>query len=145
MSAGAEYFERLPCCLQSESHHFHRDRCALTKPVHELGLVDNDGKPVACGRNDFLAQQRATQSFDQIERAAFHLIRPIYREVDLAMLAEGRQRNVRRLRLRRRALGGGNADKAQALLTTPCKGLDCEGCRRAGTETYDHIILNQLN
>ena len=101
MSVGAEHFKRLSGCLQSEGYDFHRDRCVCSKPVYELAAVDNDGKPMASRRNDFFAQQRAAQSFDQIERAAFHLVRPIDREIDLAMLAEGREGNVRRGCLRR--------------------------------------------
>src|SRR5215471_6513310 len=119
MSVGTEHFKRLPGCLQSEGHHFYRDRCVCSKPVYELAAVDNDGKPMASRRNDFFAQQRATESFDQIERAAFHLVRPIDREIDLAMLAKGCERNVRRCCLRRRALRRGNADEAQTLPLPP--------------------------
>ena len=145
MSAGAEHFERLRGRFQSEGHHFHRNRCVRTKPVHELAAVDNDGEPVARGRNDFFAQQRATQSFDQIERAALHLVRSVDREIDLPMLAEGRERNVRRHRLRRRALRGGNADEAQALLLPPRQRLDRKGGRRSATESDHHVILDQLH
>ena len=116
-----------------------------TKPVHELAAVDDDGKPVARRRNDFLAQQRSAQSFDQIERAALHFVRTVDREIDLAMFAERSERNVRRLRLRRRALRGGNADKAQALPMTPRQRLDCESRRRAAAKPDDHVILDQLH
>ena len=55
--------------------------------------VDDDGEPVARGGDDLLAQQCSAQSFDQIERAAFHLVRPIDREIDLPVFAERGERN----------------------------------------------------
>src|SRR6516165_9596033 len=99
MSVGTEHFKRLPGCLQSEGHHFHRDRCVCSKPVYELAAVDNDGKPMASRRNDFFAQQRSAQSLNQIERAALLFVRTVDREIDLAMFAERSERNVRCLRL----------------------------------------------
>jgi len=113
-------------------------------PVHELAAVDDDSKPVARGRHDLLAQQRATQSFDQIERAEFDLIRAVDREIDLPMLAEGRERNVRRCGLGRRALRGGNTDEAQTLPMPPRKRLDRKSCRRTAAESDHHVILDQL-
>ena len=116
-----------------------------SKPVHQLAAVDDDGKPVARGRDDLLAQQRAAQSFDQIERAAFDLVSAVDREIDLAMLAEGCERNVRRCGLRRRTLRGGNADEAQTLPMPPRKRLDCKSRRRAAAEPDHHVILDQLH
>ena len=116
-----------------------------TKPIDQLAAVDDDGEATARGRNDLLAQQGSAQSLDQIERAALHLVRTIDREVDLAMLAERSERNVRGLRLRRRTLRGGNADKAQALPMPPRERLDREGCRRAAAKPDDHAILDQFH
>ena len=116
-----------------------------SKPVHQLAAVDDDGKAVARGRNDLLAQQRSAQSFDQIERAALDFVGAVDREIDLAMFAERGERNVRGLRLRCRALRGGNADKAQALPMTPRECFDCESRRRAAAKPDDHVILDQLH
>ncbi len=99
---------------------------------------------MARGSDYLLAQQCSAQSFDQIEGAAFHLVRPIDREIDLPVFVERRERNIRRGRLRRGALRGGNADEAQALSMTLRQRFDCESCRRAATEPDDHVILNQL-
>src|SRR5215470_14697850 len=70
--------------------------------------------PPSCCRDNLLTQQGAAQSLDQIERAALYFVRTVDRQIDLAMFAERGERNVRRLRLRRSALRGRNADKAQA-------------------------------
>jgi hypothetical protein len=115
-----------------------------SKPVYELAAVDNDGKPMASRRNDFFAQQRAAQSFDKIERAAFHLVGPIDGEIDLAMFAERREGNVRRCCLRRRALRSGNTDEAQTLPLPPRQRLDRKGCSRTAAESDHHVILDQL-
>ena len=100
---------------------------------------------VARRRNDFLAQQRAAQTFDQIERAALDLIGSIDREIDLAMLAERRERNARRFRLRRRMLRSGNADEAQTLPVPPRQRFDRKGRGRAAAESDHHVILDQLH
>src|SRR5262249_13182635 len=100
-----------------------------SKPVHQLAVVDYDRQAVACSRDDLLAQQGSAQSFDQIERTALHFVRTVDREVDLAMFVERSERDVRRLRLRRSALRGRNADKAQAWPMTPRKCFDCESRR----------------
>ena len=125
--------------------HFHRDRRVRAKPVHQLAAVDDDGEAVARRRDDLLAQQRSTQSLDQIERAALHLVRAVDREIDLAMLAERCQRNISCRRLRRRALGGGNADKAQTLPMPPRECFDRESRRRAAAKPDDHVVLDQLH
>ena len=109
--------------FQSEGDHLHGNRGVRPKPVHQLAAVDDDREAVARRRDDLLAQQRAAQSLDQIERAALDLVRTVDREIDLAMLAERGERNARRLRLRRRTLRGGNADEAQALPMTPRRAL----------------------
>src|SRR5262245_8705811 len=64
---------------------------------------------------------------------------------DLTMLGEGREWNACGLGLRRRAVGGGNAEEAQALSVTTRQGLNGEGCGRPGAEADDHPVLNELN
>ena len=93
----------------------------------------------------FSRSKRAAQSLDQIERAALDFVRAVDREIDLAMFAERGERNVRRLRLRCRALRGGNADKAQTLPMTPRQRFDRESRRRAAAKSDDHVILDQLH
>ena len=100
---------------------------------------------MARGRDNLLAQQGSAQSLDQIERAALDLVGTVDREIDLAMLAERGERNVRSLRLRCRTLRGGNADKTQALPMTPRERLDRESRRRAAAKPDDHVILDQLH
>jgi hypothetical protein len=39
-STAAEHFERLARCLESEGHHFDRDRCVRSKPVHQFATID---------------------------------------------------------------------------------------------------------
>src|SRR5262249_43218769 len=115
--------------LEAEGDTLAGDRCVRSKPVHQLAVIDHDCEAVACSRDDLLAQQGPAQSFDQIERAALYFVRTVDREIDLEMFAERSERNVRRLRLRRSALRGRNADKAQALPMTPRKCFDCESHR----------------
>ena len=61
------------------------------------------------------------------------------------MLAEGRERNVGRLRLCRRALRSGNADEAQTLLLAPRQRLDRKGGGRSAAEPDNHVVLDQLH
>ena len=93
----------------------------------------------------FSRNKRSAQSFDQIERAALDFVSTIDREIDLAMFAEGGERNIRGLRLCCRTLGGGNADKAQALPMTSGECFDSENRGRAAAKPDDHIILDQLH
>ena len=120
-------------------------RCLCTKSVHQLAAVDDDREAMARGRDNLLAQQGSAQSLDQIERAALHFVSAIDREIDLAMLAERGERNVRRLRLCCRTLRRGNADEAQALPMTPRERFDRESRRRAAAKPDDHVILDQLH
>ena len=69
LPAGAEDFERLAGCLQSEGDHLDGKRCLCTKSVHHLAAVDDDREAMARGRDNLLAQQGSAQSLDQIKRA----------------------------------------------------------------------------
>ena len=55
-----------------------------SQPIDQLGAVDDDGKPPAGGGDDLLAQQRAAQPLDQVQRAALDLVGAVDREIDLA-------------------------------------------------------------
>jgi len=72
--------------------------------IDQLRPVDDDGEAAGSRRNDFLMQQRSTQPFDQIERASFHLVGAVDREIDLEMLGEGCEWNTGGCRLRRSTL-----------------------------------------
>ena len=61
------------------------------------------------------------------------------------MFAEGGERDVRGLRLCCRTLGGGYADKAQALPMTPGECFESESRGRAAAKPDDHISLDQLH
>src|SRR5262249_61176294 len=121
--------------LEAEGDTLAGDRCVRSEPVHQLAAVDHDREAMACSRDDLLAQQGSAQSLDQIERAALHFVRTVDREIDLAMFAERSERNVRCLRLRRSALRGRNADKAQTLPMTPRQRLDRKGRSRPAAES----------
>jgi hypothetical protein len=66
-------------------------------------------------------------------------------EIDLTMLAEGREQNSGRLRLCCGAFRGGNADKPQTLPLPPRQRLDRKGGGRSAAEPDHHIILDQLH
>ena len=51
----------------AELYHFHRNRCALAEPTHELRLVHDDNERGRCAFDDLLPEQSATQALDQIE------------------------------------------------------------------------------
>jgi hypothetical protein len=95
-------------------------------------------------RDDLLTQQGSAQPLDQIKRAALHFIGAVDRKIDLAMFAERRKRDFGRPRLCCRMLGGGNADKAQALPVAPRQCLDRESRRRTTAKPDDHVILDHL-
>ena len=143
--AGAETLEGRPGRFQPEGHDLDRNRCARTQPIYELLPVRDDREPPARGGDDLLAQQGAAKAFDQIERAAFHLVRPVDRQIELPMLGEGRERNARGCRLGCRALGGRNADELQALPVTLRERLDGKRRGRAGAEPDDHPVLHELH
>src|SRR5258708_2863005 len=133
--AGAERLEGCLGWFQPEGDDLDRHRCARTQLIHQLRAVDDDGKAMACVRDDLLAQQCAAQPLDQIESAAFHLVRAVDREIDLPMLGERGERDARRRRLRRCSLRRGNADKAQTLPTPPRYSLDREIRLRAAAQS----------
>ena len=110
-------------CFQPEGDDLDGNRCARAQPIHQLGPVHDDRQAPASGGDDLLAQQRSAQSLNQIERAAFHLVRAVDREIDLPMLGERSERNARGRRLRCRALRGCDADEAQASPMTPSERL----------------------
>ena len=66
-------------------------------------------------------------------------------EIDLTMLAEGREQNSGRLRLCCGAFRGGNADKPQTLPLPPRQRLDRKGGGRSAAEPDHHIIFDQLH
>ena len=101
---GAEHLQRRPGCFQPEGDDLYRNRCVRPQSIDQLRPVDDDGEAAAGRRDDFLVQQRSAQPFDQVERAALHLVGAVDREIDLAMLGEGGERNTGGCRLRRRAL-----------------------------------------
>jgi hypothetical protein len=43
--------------FQAEDDDFDRKRSFRTEPIHHLSAVDDDREAMACGRDDFLAQQ----------------------------------------------------------------------------------------
>src|SRR5262249_686322 len=55
------------------------------------------------------------------------------------------ERDAHRPRLCRRSLRGGNAEKAQALPIAPSESRDRESRSRAGTESDNHAILDQVD
>lgn len=97
--------------------------------VHQLGAVDNDREAVTGGGDDLLMQQGAAAPLDQIESAVFHLVRAIDREIELSMLGKCRQHDTGGCRLGRRALRGGNGDKAQTLPATSRERRDGKSSR----------------
>jgi hypothetical protein len=106
------------------------------------GAVHDDHEPPARHGDDLLAQQRPVQPLDQIERAALHFVGAVGREVDPAMLGEGRERYPCGRGLGRGALGCGNVEEAQALPVSCARAST--GRRRAGTEPDDHAVADQL-
>ena len=142
---GGEHLEGRPGDFQPEGDDLDRHRGVRAQPIDQLGAVDDDGETPARVGDDLLAQQGAAQSLDQVQGAAFDLVGAVDREVDLAMLGEGGERNAGRPRLRRGSLRRRNADEAQALPMPPGQRLDREGRRRAGAEPDDHAVLDQLD
>ncbi len=61
------------------------------------------------------------------------------------MLGERNERNLQSRRLGCRPLGGGNGDETQALAMTSSEGLDGIDRRRAGAQSDNHAILDQLH
>jgi len=141
--ARAQHLERLAGGFQAERNDLDGNRRMGAKTPDQLGAVDDDHQSTARRGHDLLAQQGAAQPLDQVERALLDLVRAVDREVDHAMLCEGRQRNARRLRLGRRPLRRRDADKTQALAMASSKGLDGEARRRAGAEADDHGVPHQ--
>jgi hypothetical protein len=144
-NVGAEHFKRLSGCLEPEGDDFHRDCSLCTEPIYKLGSVNNDCEAVACGGNDLLTQQGATQSFDQIKSALLDLVRPVDCEVDLSMFGERSKRDAGSGGLRCRTLRGRNTYKAQPLAMAPGQRLDCKRRRRAGAKPDDHVLPNQFH
>jgi hypothetical protein len=87
-------------------------------------------------------QQGAAESLDQVERAAFHLVGAVDRQIDLPVRREGGQRDAQRRCLGRSLLGG--PDETQSLPITRCQGFEREGRSRARAEPDDHAIPDQL-
>jgi len=102
------------------------------------------GEPPAVGRHDLLVQQGAAEPLYQVERAAFHLIGAVDRQIDLAVRREGGQRDAQRLRTGRGPLGSRDPDETQSLLMTPCQSVKRKGRGRARAEPDDHAVLHQL-
>ena len=140
-----EHLEGRPGDFQPEGDDLDRHRRVRAQPIDQLGAIDDDGETPARVGDDLLAQQGAAQSLDQVQGAAFDLVGAVDREVDLAMLGEGGERNAGRPRLRRGSLRRRNADEAQALPMPPGQRLDGERRRRAGAEPDDHAVLDQLD
>src|SRR5262249_4356423 len=86
----------------------------------------------------------AAEPLDQVERAAFHLVGAVDRQIDLPVRREGSQRDAQRLRPGRSLLGGRNPDETQSLPMTPCQSVKRKGRARARAEPDDHAIPNQL-
>ena len=139
------HLERRPGCFQSESDHFDRHRRVGAELIHQFGRIDDDDELSRSGSDDLFMQQRSAASLDQIERAALHFVGAIDREIDLAMLAERRQRNTRGACQVCDPLRGGNADKAQPLSPQAGKRLDSEGRGRAAAEPDDHVVFDKLD
>lgn len=72
----------------------HEQRRVAAHTVHQLRLVDDDDHPIAGGRPNLFAPQRAAEALDQIERAARDLIGAVDCNIDAAMLGEARERRV---------------------------------------------------
>ncbi len=138
-----QHLERFARRLEPKGDDLDRDRRVLAQAIHELRAVDDDHQAPGRGGDDLLAQQGAAQALDQVEGAPLHLVGAVDREVDLAMLGEGGQRDPRSLCLRGRPLRGRNAGKAQALPVAGSERIDGEGRRRTGAEAHDHAVLDQ--
>src|SRR5438105_2240153 len=70
--------------------HLHRERRALAEPRDTLTCVRNDDQPAGILRDDFLAQERATEAFDQVQIWR-DLIGAVDGEIELAALGQARQ------------------------------------------------------
>ena len=67
----------------------HRQRAASAQPRHHFGFVHNDDKAFGVNLNHLLAQQGASQAFDQVQ-AGVHFVRPIYGQIESWLAARVR-------------------------------------------------------
>jgi hypothetical protein len=125
----AEARQRRLCCLDSKGYDLDRYWSAGPELLDQFGSVHDDHEPPARDRHDFLVKERTAQSLDQIERAPFRLIRAVNREIDLPMLCEGREWNSCDTGQGCRAVGGRDAEEAQALPVSLSESLDGKGRR----------------
>ena len=88
---GAQRLERRPGWLPARMRRPRRGparACPADRPAWSTSTMM--ARRRAGGSDDLLAQQRAAQTLDQIERAALHLVGAVDREIDLPMLARKR-------------------------------------------------------
>jgi len=107
-------------------------------------LIDDDDKAPARRRHDLLAQQRAAEPLDQIERCALHLVGAIDREIDPALLSEACERNAEPTRQGGRVLGGRNGHDGEPARDARGQLLDDKAGGRSGAETDDHPTLDKF-
>src|ERR1051325_9521166 len=124
------------CCgrLPAELGHLDRHRGMVAELIDQLFLIDDDDQPVAGRSDDLLAQQRAAEALDQVQRATLDLVGAVDRQIDARVLGEGGERDVESTRLRGGPLGGRDADDLQPLRHPGAQTLDDKIRRRAGAE-----------
>ena len=93
---------------QRERDHLDRERRALAEPAHELRLVGDDHHPPGGRRDHLLAQVRASQPLDQVERRV-DLVGAVDHEVELGDVLEREERDPQLVAPRGRRSGGGHA------------------------------------
>src|SRR3546814_16130088 len=86
--------------------------------LNELRFVDDDDHPLAGARHDLFAQQRAAESFDEIERMTLDLVGAVDRDIDAAMLGEARERHAELAPPRGRPFARGNSHDPKAARAT---------------------------
>jgi hypothetical protein len=77
---------------QRERDHLDRERRTLAEPAHELGLVGDDHHPPGGRRDHLLAQVRASQALDQVQRRV-DLVGAVDHDIELGDVREREERD----------------------------------------------------
>ena len=69
--------------MPAEGDDLHWDFSVSAKRIHQLGFIHHDDQLAAGAGNDFLVQQRAAETLDEIERAKLDFVCAVDGQVQL--------------------------------------------------------------
>ena len=140
VALGLELLDDLAC---AERNHLDRQR-ELADGVHDLGLVHDPHDLVGVGGHDLLPQESRTAALDAVE-VLVHLVGAVDGHVDMVDVIDVDDLDAVAFGLLLGAAGGGDARELEAfLLDATTELVDQETHGRAGAQTCDHAVLNQL-